>query len=92
MQNRKDEDSRLRLRRDNRVHLSQGQWYIDTREGIEVGPFCSKADALAGAEKLIDELASLLPDENPIPAIRNFDIDACMDVYREEWPDKPASN
>jgi len=75
MQNRTDENSRLRLRREDRVHLSRGQWYIDTREGIEVGPFFSKEDALVRAEKLISELAGLLPHEDRVTAIKAFNID-----------------
>ena len=79
MQNRKDEDSRLRLRREDRVHLSRGQWYIDTREGIEVGPYCSKADALAGAKKLISKLAALLAEEDATLVIKAFDVNSSMD-------------
>ena len=70
------------------MRLSQGQWYIDTREGIEVGPFCSKSDAIAAAEKLTSELAELLIDEDAMTGIKAFDIDASIEV----WSDKPASS
>ena len=83
MQNRKDEVSRLRLRREDRVHLSQGQWYVDTREGIEVGPYSSKTEALAGADKLVSELAALLPEDDTIPAIKAFDVNNAIDEEQD---------
>ena len=39
---------------------TNGQWYFRTRERINVGPFPSKAHAIAGADELIKRLAEPL--------------------------------
>ena len=31
--------------RNNRLHRSEGYWYFNTREGIEIGPFTERSDA-----------------------------------------------
>ena len=52
MQNRRNETPRLQLRRDDRVYLTRGSWYIETREGHGLGPYSSKASALLDAVRL----------------------------------------
>ena len=52
-----DELERQRQRQFMEVN---GRWYFNTREGINVGPFRTKTDAIAGVEELIRRLAQPL--------------------------------
>jgi len=47
-------------------------WFLQTREGIQVGPYPSSFDAELASSLLISRLAQLDPDEAPAQAIHSF--------------------
>jgi hypothetical protein len=40
--------------RNGRFHQKAGYWYYSTREGVDIGPFDSRADAEVGVGEFVD--------------------------------------
>lgn len=52
--------------RTGRIYAQNGQWYIQTREGIEVGPYACEFDAELEAVALVDKLARATANHNRV--------------------------
>ncbi len=50
--------------RSDRVFLRNNEWYIQTREGIEVGPYACEFDATVEAATLIKKLQEATGDDS----------------------------
>jgi len=69
-----DEDEVLRFQTD-RVYKANGDWYFNTRENIQVGPYASETIARFHGSELINQLKKLSNEEEILVAIRNFAFD-----------------
>lgn len=70
-QARAGEKPRLRFRT-NRLFAVADTWYFATREGVDVGPYRSREDAAAGAERLLALLRITPPGQPTLDAIERF--------------------
>ena len=52
--------------RTGRIFTQGGHWYIQTREGIEVGPYACEFDAELEADALVEKLARVTANQNRI--------------------------
>ncbi len=48
--------------RHGRFHQKDGYWYYSTREGVDIGPFDSRADAEDGLGEFIDFICAAEPN------------------------------
>ncbi|MCP5180791.1 MAG: hypothetical protein H6993_18155 [Pseudomonadales bacterium] len=62
--------------RSQRTFASDGFWYFSTREGIELGPYPSHADADRDARRLRDRLAPMCPGKQSKVVICAFIVEA----------------
>ncbi len=70
-ESRAGEKPRLRFRT-NRLFAVGDAWYFATREGVDVGPYRSREDAAAGAERLLALLRITPPGQPTLDAIERF--------------------
>ena len=84
MEHRKDENPRTWFRSE-RVFREEGQWFIRTREGVDVGPFPTKVAAEAEAGALKQTLQALNKPEDAEAAIHGYRLNA-------QLPDEDLSN
>jgi len=50
-------------RRSSRLHRIEGQWYIRTREGTDLGPYLSRQEARQGLENFMEFMALAPPHQ-----------------------------
>jgi hypothetical protein len=74
MEQRKDEAPRTWFR-SKRIFRNEGEWFIRTREGVDVGPFPTKAAAEAEADALQATLEVTRP-ENVEAAVQGYLLNA----------------
>ncbi len=65
MGNRRDEPSKTYFRARGRAVVSDGRWYFATREGVDVGPYATRAAAESGGARLAKMLHGI---NDPIAA------------------------
>ncbi len=73
---RKNERPRAWFRSD-RVFSSEGRWYFSTREGIELGPWNSHAEADCQVRELRRRLEPMCPGKQSRAVICEFIFNAC---------------
>jgi hypothetical protein len=56
--------------RNGRFHQKAGYWYYSTREGVDIGPFDSRADAEVGVGEFVDFICASEP--KILAALRNY--------------------
>ena len=78
MQQRKNDENARTWFRSERVFCNQGNWFIRTREGVDVGPFLTKAAAEAEAGALQATLEGLTRPEDAEAAIKGYLLEAQM--------------
>jgi hypothetical protein len=69
---RKDEVSGPQFRSGDRCFVINGEWYLATREGIEVGPFLTRKAVESASRELIELLKDT--DSPQIAALRVSDF------------------
>jgi Domain of unknown function (DUF6316) len=74
MDHRKNEPRKTWFRSD-RIFRSNNQWYFQTREGIDVGPFNSEFEAQVEASILKQVLNGVVDPSTAISTIREFVLD-----------------
>ncbi len=73
---RKNERPRAWFRSD-RVFSSEGRWYFSTREGIDLGPYDSHAEADRQVRALQAQLEPMCPGKQSRAVICDFIFNAC---------------
>ncbi len=73
---RKNERPRAWFRSD-RVFSSEGRWYFSTREGIELGPWNSHAEADCQVLELRRRLERMCPGKQSRAVVCEFIFNAC---------------
>ncbi len=73
---RRYERSRAWFRSD-RVFAMNGRWFFSTREGIELGPYMSHAEADQEAHLLSGALAPMCPGRQSRAVVCQFIYDTC---------------
>ncbi len=58
--------------RGDRLVVVNGDWFIVTREGIDVGPYASREDAAAAADRLAGMLVGITDPAITTEFIREF--------------------
>jgi len=53
--------------RNGRFLKKDGYWYYSTREGVDIGPFDSMADAEKGVDEFVGYIHASDPDVNAVP-------------------------
>ena len=74
MEHRKNEARRTWFR-SKRIFRNKGNWFIRTREGVDVGPFGNRAAAEEEADALQSTLEVTRP-ENQEAAVRGYQLNA----------------
>jgi hypothetical protein len=69
---RKGEEPRRYFRAGDRCFQRNGEWYVSTREGIDVGPYRTRAAADTAAKRLVDMLRDVTDPVMARRLIENF--------------------
>ena len=52
--------------------MTNGAWYFSTREGIDIGPFPARADAVKACDRLIELLRGVSDPDEARKTIQDF--------------------
>jgi hypothetical protein len=63
--------------RSDRVFASDGRWYFSTREGIDLGPYDTPAEARMHVEALCERLRSMCPGRQSRAVVCEFIFQSC---------------
>jgi len=89
---RDTEESRVWFRSERVFFTGQAQWYFQTREGVDVGPYDSQSEAEIEAGLLKELLSGCVTAQDVKATIREFVLDSfamgqpLTPRFREELP------
>ena len=72
---RRNEKAKVWFRSERVIMLGEDNWYIQTREGVDIGPYDTRFEAEIEGELLVELLKKATSEEEIMETLRDFILD-----------------
>ena len=72
---RRNEEAKVWFRSERVIMLAEDSWYVQTREGVDIGPYDTRFEAEIEGELLVELLKKATSEQKAMETLRDFIVD-----------------